>query len=58
MGPFETILVETQARVGLVRLNRPQAMNALNSLLVGELMEALRALDVDPETGAIVITGN
>ena len=58
MVPFETILVETRARVGLVRLNRPQAMNALNSALVSELMEALRALDADPEIGAIVITGN
>ena len=58
MVPFETILVETRARVGLVRLNRPQAMNALNSALVSELMEALKALDADPEIGAIVITGN
>jgi enoyl-CoA hydratase len=58
MGPFETILVETQARVGLVRLNRPQAMNALNRALVGELMEALSAFDADPNMGAIVITGN
>jgi enoyl-CoA hydratase len=58
MGPFETILVETQARVGLVRLNRPQAMNALNSALVGEVMEALRAFDAEPDVGATVITGN
>jgi enoyl-CoA hydratase len=58
MGPFETILVETQARVGLVRLNRPQVMNALNRALVGELMEALSAFDADPDMGAIVITGN
>jgi enoyl-CoA hydratase len=58
MGPFETILVETQARVGLVRLNRPQAMNVLNSVMVGELMDALRAFDAEPDVGAIVITGN
>jgi enoyl-CoA hydratase len=58
MGPFETILVETREHVGLVRLNRPQAMNALNSALVSELMEALSAYDAEPEIGAIVITGN
>ena len=58
MGPFENILVETQARVGLVRLNRPQALNALNSTLVGEIMEALRVFDADPDVGAMVITGN
>jgi enoyl-CoA hydratase len=58
MGPFETILVETRAHVGLVRFNRSQAMNALNSQLVGELMEALSAYDADPEIGAIVVTGD
>jgi enoyl-CoA hydratase len=58
MGPFENILVETQAGVGLVQLNRPQALNALNSVLVGEIMEALRAFDAEPDVGAIVITGS
>ncbi len=55
---YETILVEVKDKVGLVRLNRPKAYNALNSTLLRELMEALEALDQDGEVGAIVITGN
>ena len=58
MTPYETILTETQNRVGLVRLNRPQALNALNALLMEELMEALEAFDADPHIGCIVITGS
>lgn len=53
-----TILVETHARVGLVRLNRPRAKNALNSALMLALTDALLAFDGDPAIGAIVITGN
>ncbi len=58
MDAYETILVETRGRVGLVRLNRPRAFNALNSQLMRELTDALAALDADPAVGAIVITGN
>jgi enoyl-CoA hydratase len=58
MTEYETILVETRHRVGLVQLNRPQALNALNNQLVGELMEALTVLDGDDAVGAVVITGN
>jgi len=58
MIPYTTILTEVHGRVGLVRLNRPQAMNALNGALMGELMEALLAFDADEEIRAIVITGN
>jgi len=58
MSPFETILVETHERVGLVRLNRPQALNALNNTLLRELMDALTEFDNDPSIGAIVLTGN
>lgn len=58
MSEPTTILVETRERVGLVRLNRPQAKNALNSVLMQELMDALAAFDADPNIGAIVITGN
>ena len=57
MIPYTTILTEVHGRVGLVRLNRPQAMNALNGALMGELMEALLAFDADEEIRAIVITG-
>jgi enoyl-CoA hydratase len=58
MTPYETILIETRKRVGLVRLNRPQALNALNALLMEELMKALEAFDADPQIGCIVITGS
>lgn len=55
---FETILTETRGRVALVTLNRPQALNALNSTLMGELREALKAFDREPAIGAMVITGS
>jgi enoyl-CoA hydratase len=58
MNDYENILTETRERVGLVRLNRPQAMNALNSSLMRELMDALEAFDQDEQIGAMVITGN
>lgn len=56
--PYTSILVETHGRVGLIRLNRPQAMNALNAVLVREMMDALHSLDATPEIGALVITGS
>ncbi|BFG74708.1 enoyl-CoA hydratase [Paraburkholderia terrae] len=55
---FENILVETRGRVGLITLNRPKALNALNDALMDELGEALRAFDSDEDIGAIVITGS
>lgn len=55
---YSTILVEKREQVGLVRLNRPEARNALNSLLLKELMDALEAFDADPQIGAMVITGD
>jgi enoyl-CoA hydratase len=58
MTTYETILVEQHQRVGLVHLNRPQALNALNNLLISELMQALEAFDTDAEIGAMVVTGN
>jgi enoyl-CoA hydratase len=59
MNPsYENILVETKGRVGIVRLNRPQRMNALNDALAAELGVALGAFDSDPSIGAIVLTGN
>jgi len=54
----ENILVETRGRVGLVTLNRPKALNALNDSLMNELGDALAAFDADEAIGAIVITGN
>src|SRR4051812_44761746 len=54
---MEPILVERRGRVGLVTLNRPAKLNALNSALVERLEQALRTLDADDDVGAIVITG-
>jgi enoyl-CoA hydratase len=54
---YENILVETRGRVGLIRLNRPKQMNALNDALMDELGEALAKLDADEGVGAIVLTG-
>lgn len=55
---FETIIAETRGKVGVVTLNRPKALNALNSQVLAELSDALRAFDADPGIGAIVITGS
>ncbi|MBV8973387.1 MAG: enoyl-CoA hydratase [Sphingomonadaceae bacterium] len=55
---YETILVETHGRVTLIRLNRPQALNALNSKVMEEVTAALAAFDADPGQGCAVITGN
>ena len=55
---FETILVETRGRIGLVTLNRPNALNALNAQLAAELTQTLADFDRDPAIGCIVITGS
>jgi len=55
---YENIVVERRERVGLIRLNRPQRMNALSDALAVELTRALADLDADAGIGAIVITGN
>jgi enoyl-CoA hydratase len=55
---YETILVETKGAVGLIRLNRPQALNALSAALVRDLGAALDAFESDDAIGAIVITGS
>jgi len=52
------VLVETRGRVGLLTLNRPKALNALNDQLMDELGAALLAFDADPGVGAVVITGS
>ncbi len=54
----ETILVETRGRVGLITLNRPKALNALNSALMREVVAAARAFDTDEGIGCIVLTGS
>lgn len=55
---YENILVETRGKVGLIRLNRPKALNALNDQLMDELGNALLQFDADEGIGCIVITGS
>jgi enoyl-CoA hydratase len=55
---YETLLVETEGRAGLIRFNRPKALNAFNATLIGELVQALDRFDADPEIGCIVLTGS
>jgi enoyl-CoA hydratase len=55
---YQTIIVETQGRVGVIRLNRPQALNALNAALIAELGRAIQAFDADADVGCILITGS
>jgi enoyl-CoA hydratase len=54
---FETILMERRERVGLITLNRPKQLNALNAQVAREVLAALREFDADRNIGAIVITG-
>jgi len=54
----QTIIVERRGRVGIVRLNRPQALNALNATLRNELLGAAEAFDADADVGCILITGS
>ena len=56
--PMSLILTENKDRVALLRLNRPEAMNALNYALMTELMDTLERLDADDAVGAFVITGD
>jgi enoyl-CoA hydratase len=58
MTAYQNIIVETKGRVGVIRLNRPQALNALNSALKSELGDAVKKFDVDPAIGCIIITGS
>ncbi len=55
---YQTIEIETRGRVGLIRLNRPAALNALNSTVNDELREAVAAFDADARIGCMVLTGS
>ena len=55
---YTTILTETRGQVGLISLNRPETLNALNGTLLSELMDALETFDADLLVGAMVISGN
>ena len=54
----QTTIVERRGRVGIVRLNRPQALNALNVTLKDELLNAVEAFDADTDVGCILMTGS
>lgn len=58
MTDYETILVETRGRVGWITLNRPDALNALNSQVMHDVVNAAEGFDSDDSIGAIVITGS
>jgi enoyl-CoA hydratase len=58
MSTYETILVEQRGRVGIITLNRPKALNALNQTLMEEVLTAAELFDADQGVGAIVITGS
>jgi len=55
---FETVLVEIEDRVGLIRLNRPEALNAINAQLIKDLSAALDALEANPAVGCLILTGS
>ena len=55
---YENIIVETKGKVGLIRLNRPQALNALNAALIGEVGRAIDGFEADDNIGCMVITGS
>lgn len=55
---YENIVVETKGRVGIIRLNRPQALNALNKALIAELTQAIEAFDGDEKIGCMLIAGS
>jgi len=58
MTDYETILVETRGRVGWITLNRPEALNALNTQVMKDIVAAATAFDADEGIGAIVVTGS
>ena len=57
-GSYQNILIERRGAVGIITLNRPQALNALNAALIGELAAAIDDFERDVAIGAIVLTGN
>ena len=55
---YENILVETKGKVGIVRFNRPQALNALNAALIGEFHQAVAAFEADDNISCMIVTGS
>ncbi len=55
---YETIIVETKGAVGVIRLNRPEALNALNAKLISEVNKAMDGFEKDKSVGCMVLTGS
>jgi len=55
---YQNIIAETKSRVGIIRLNRPQALNALNKALMIELVQAIDTYEADDNIGCLLITGS
>jgi len=55
---YQNIVIETRGKVGIIRFNRPQALNALNAALIGELTQAVQAFEADAGIACIVVTGS
>jgi enoyl-CoA hydratase len=55
---YQNIIIETKGRVGIIRLNRPQALNALNKALIDELTKAIETFDADDKIGCLLVTGS
>src|SRR5207302_2259797 len=55
---YQNIVVEARGRVGIIRLNRPQALNALNAALIGELTQAVQAFEADADITCMIVTGS
>ncbi|MCH8562970.1 enoyl-CoA hydratase-related protein [Nesterenkonia sp. YGD6] len=58
MTEYSTILVSTEARVGKITLNRPESLNALNTMMMEEVVHAAGVFDASPDIGAILVTGS
>jgi len=55
---YQNIIVETRSKIGIIRLNRPQALNALNAALIAELTQAVAAFEADAAIACIIVTGS
>ncbi|MBX9869049.1 MAG: enoyl-CoA hydratase/isomerase family protein, partial [Burkholderiaceae bacterium] len=55
---YQNILVEVKDKVGIITLNRPKALNALNDQLIDEVGAALKAFDANPDIGCMILTGS
>jgi enoyl-CoA hydratase len=55
---YQHILIETRGKIGIIRLNRPQALNALNAALIGEVTVAVQAFEADAAIACMIVTGS